>query len=84
MPWLSVNQTRLSGLSAVPTPVLALEVQRPGCRASPALRVGQPSVRLPYRRAHSITDLISSGRVLAEGRGEIASTGWRCVISCAT
>jgi hypothetical protein len=28
MPWLSVNQTRLEGLSAVPTPDLALEVQR--------------------------------------------------------
>src|SRR5215471_6926632 len=26
MPWLIVNQTRLSALSAVPTPLLALEV----------------------------------------------------------
>ena len=28
MPWLSVNQTRLAKLNAVPTPLLALEVQR--------------------------------------------------------
>jgi hypothetical protein len=30
MPWLNVNQTRLWLLMAVPTPVLALEVQRAG------------------------------------------------------
>src|SRR5947207_3409913 len=28
MPWLSVNQTRLAAPSAVPTPLLALEVHR--------------------------------------------------------
>jgi hypothetical protein len=28
MPWLSVNHTRLLRFSAVPTPLLALEVQR--------------------------------------------------------
>src|SRR6266436_7442292 len=43
MPWLSVNHTRLCRLSAVPTPLLALEVQRgaipgqPGANRSPWL-----------------------------------------------
>jgi hypothetical protein len=35
MPWLSVNQTRLDGLSAVPTPDFALEVQRGGMPGFP-------------------------------------------------
>src|SRR5438093_7205164 len=35
MPWLSVNQTRLAAPSAVPTPLVALEVHR-------APRPGQP------------------------------------------
>src|SRR5882672_5502132 len=43
MPWLRVNHTRLCRLSAVPTPLLALEVQRgaipgqPGANRSPWL-----------------------------------------------
>jgi hypothetical protein len=45
MPWLKVNQTRLSGERAVPTPLLALEVHRaelpgqPG--ASPSSGISQ-------------------------------------------
>src|SRR5579864_4320452 len=35
MPWLRVNHTRLEGLSAVPTPFLALEVQRGGMPGHP-------------------------------------------------
>jgi hypothetical protein len=35
MPWLSVNHTRLDGLSAVPTPDFALEVQRGGIPGHP-------------------------------------------------
>jgi hypothetical protein len=41
IPWLSVNQTRLLSLRAVPTPVLALEVQRTGIPGPPgAERIG--------------------------------------------
>src|SRR5437667_11261698 len=32
MPWLSVNHTRLRAVSAVPTPLLALEVHRRNAR----------------------------------------------------
>ena len=35
MPWLMVNQRGLAWLSAVPTPVLALEVQRAGMPGPP-------------------------------------------------
>jgi hypothetical protein len=35
MPWLRVNQTRLGGLKEVPTPLLALEVQRGGMPGRP-------------------------------------------------
>ena len=39
MPWLSVNQTRLTGEIAVPTPLLALEVQRGGMPGQPGASV---------------------------------------------
>src|SRR5687767_8432574 len=35
MPWLSVNHTRLSRLIAVPRPLFALPVQRPGIPGHP-------------------------------------------------
>jgi hypothetical protein len=35
MPWLSVNQMRLAGFSAVPTPLLALDVHRGGMPGQP-------------------------------------------------
>ena len=35
MPWLIVNQTRLSARAAVPTALLALEVQRGGMPGDP-------------------------------------------------
>src|SRR5437667_12797374 len=35
MPWLSVNHTRLRAVSAVPTPLLALEVHRAGMPGQP-------------------------------------------------
>src|ERR1043166_7417060 len=35
MPWLRVNQTRLRAVSAVPTPLLALEVHRAGMPGDP-------------------------------------------------
>jgi hypothetical protein len=35
MPWLKVNQIRLLPLRAVPTPDLALEVQRAGIPGDP-------------------------------------------------
>jgi hypothetical protein len=38
MPWLSVNQTRLARLTAVPMPLFALDVQRAG-------RPGQPGAK---------------------------------------
>jgi hypothetical protein len=40
MPWLSVNQMRLAGDSAAPTPLLALDVQRAGIPGAPSARVG--------------------------------------------
>ena len=39
MPWLSVNQTRLTGDSAVPTPLFALEVQRGDMPGQPGASV---------------------------------------------
>jgi hypothetical protein len=43
MPWLSVNHTRLTAPSAVPTPLLALEVQRAGTPGQPgAFERGMP------------------------------------------
>src|SRR5665213_2537774 len=36
MPWLTVNQTRLSARAAVPTALLALDVQRGGIPRGPA------------------------------------------------
>jgi hypothetical protein len=35
MPWLRVNQIRLVRLSAVPIPLLALDVQRAGMTGQP-------------------------------------------------
>src|SRR6266568_2859396 len=40
MPWLMVNQTRLAAESAVPTPLLALDVQRAGIPGAPCATVG--------------------------------------------
>ena len=39
MPWLRVNQTRLTAERAVPTPLLALEVQRGGMPGQPGASV---------------------------------------------
>jgi hypothetical protein len=38
IPWLNVNQTRLWLLNAVPTPVLALEVQRGAMPGAPGAK----------------------------------------------
>src|SRR5258708_2308980 len=47
MPWLSVNQTLLCWFRAVPTPDLALEVQRGGIPGPPgAWRVGESFIKL--------------------------------------
>src|SRR5580704_4173897 len=37
MPWLSVDQTRLGAASAVPTPLFALDVHRPGMPGWPGI-----------------------------------------------
>jgi hypothetical protein len=39
MPWLSVNQTRLSRLTAVPMPLFALDVQRAGIPGQPGAKI---------------------------------------------
>src|SRR4051812_22160096 len=44
MPWLSVNHTRLSRLTAVPIPAFALDVQRAG-------RPGHPGANVSARPA---------------------------------
>src|SRR5579863_8368937 len=44
MPWLRVNQTLLCWLSAVPAPVLALEVQRGGIPGQPGAYCEDKSV----------------------------------------
>ncbi len=41
MPWLTVNQTLLCWLRAVPAPVLALEVQRGGMPGQPGAKRGE-------------------------------------------
>jgi hypothetical protein len=44
IPWPRVNQTRLSRLAAVPTPLFALDVQRPGMPGQPGANVlGSPA-----------------------------------------
>jgi hypothetical protein len=43
MPWLSVNQTRLSRLTAVPMPLFALDVQRAGMPGQPGANVSDSS-----------------------------------------
>jgi hypothetical protein len=39
MPWLKVNHTRLLRFSAVPMPVLALDVQRGGIPGQPGAKI---------------------------------------------
>jgi hypothetical protein len=39
MPWLSVNQTRLSRLTEVPRPFFALDVQRAGIPGQPGAKI---------------------------------------------
>src|SRR5665213_1004465 len=55
MPWLTVNQTRLSARAAVPTALLALDVQRGGIPRGPAKSVkrSNPVRRLFLKRAFS-------------------------------
>src|SRR6476661_4048519 len=66
MPWLSVNHTRLCRLSAVPTPLLALEVQRgeipgqPGAKRSISFSLNSAS---PRDRLPAAQFLPLSGRV---------------------
>src|SRR3954469_13275999 len=48
MPWLNVNQARLSRLTAVPRPLLALDVQRAGMPGHPgANTVGASATAAP-------------------------------------
>src|SRR5580700_4126568 len=49
MPWLSVNQTLLTRLSAVPTPTLALEVHLPGIPGHPGACVAASTMGLLSR-----------------------------------
>src|SRR5690349_4637607 len=54
MPWLMVNQTRLSFPTEVPTPLLALEVQRAGMPGQPgALMPLSSSMPAPGARSAS-------------------------------
>src|ERR1051326_8644931 len=46
MPWLIVNQTRLSAVNAVPTPSLLLEVQRGEIPGQPGASLIFPPVRV--------------------------------------
>src|SRR6516165_11030143 len=48
MPWLSVNQTRLLGLRAVPPPVLALDVHAVEFPAIPGQRILAHSLSLSF------------------------------------
>jgi hypothetical protein len=43
MPWLMVNQTRLSARAAVPTALLALDVQRGGIPRGPEKPFKRPN-----------------------------------------
>src|SRR4051794_14332079 len=47
MPWLSVNQTRLASDRAVPTPDLALDVQRAGRPGAPGAMPSTPVMSKP-------------------------------------
>jgi hypothetical protein len=49
MPWLMVNQMRLSARAAVPTALLALDVQRGGIPRGPAKSVKRPNPVLQMR-----------------------------------
>ena len=58
MPWLTVNQTRLTGDSALPTPVFADDVQRASMPGHPgASATSAPPVRcLPGRYIYRPSD----------------------------
>src|SRR5688500_11022735 len=45
MPWLRVNHTRLSRLTAVPMPLLALDVHRAGSPGQPGAKASACSAR---------------------------------------
>src|SRR5437016_13485923 len=67
MPWLSVNHTRLCRLSAVPTPDLALEVQRgsipgqPGAkRISGSLTGSCPRLTVLYNSLTQVLQMVST------------------------
>jgi len=65
MPWLIVNQTRLTGDSAVPTPDLALDVQRGAMPGQPGASVistsrSQAVILARDAKCGSIYEVISS------------------------
>src|ERR1051326_5253084 len=67
MPWLTVNQTLLCWLRAVPAPVLALEVQRGGMP-------GQPGAK----RGESLIEFSSAIRLIRSAGNYTGFTTWRC------
>src|SRR4051794_13837736 len=69
MPWLSVNQTRLSRLIAVPIPLFALDVQRAGTPGQPGASTSArtaPSATAPARVESVITMAITDQSVQGE------------------
>ena len=76
MPWLSVNQTRLSRLTAVPMPLLALDVQRAGSPGQPGRTAA--AVRLGSRRRCRVAwrlGLLESSPIRADRNVKVT---WRC------
>src|SRR5437016_189239 len=67
MPWLIVNQIRLLAVSAVPTPVLALEVQRAGDPGAPGGSNAHLFTIIP--RLFHRSALMSWAKFLPEGAG---------------
>jgi len=69
IPWLSVNQTRLSRLTDVPMPLLALDVQRAGTPGQPGANVSAGSAAIGTEST-SVEFLITATAVGNEARTE--------------
>src|SRR5690348_8675921 len=55
MPWLRVNQTWLGDVSAVPTPLFALEVQRAAMPGAPGAGASAIEVQRRHNPRHDLT-----------------------------
>src|SRR5438067_13855740 len=73
MPWLSANHTRLEAVSAVPTPLLALDVQRGGMPGQPGAKTSGSSATEAVSLVPFDDDLDRVSPVVGQRRFEIVT-----------